>query len=220
MHFPKSAVLIASIQGLAAFTAATSFAKYPRAAGGAAITSTTAEKAVSMQDVPSCAEIFAIHPNHTDTLQRTTCYTTAISIEEAQAKEVTARSADNTVYGPYCDNTGYAAGAIDATTLCQSIPSGWTLPPAYGSGSCACETWSIGSAAFAFSSAIVFATIAFRDAGIVGILRHIIPTPFGLCMAMAVRTLLLSILPAIRRIISGRLNSVKRTGKGTKVCRV
>lgn len=150
MHFPKSAVLIASIQGLAAFTAATSFAKYPRAAGGAAITSTTAEKAVSMQDVPSCAEIFAIHPNHTDTLQRTTCYTTAISIEEAQAKEVTARSADNTVYGPYCDNTGYAAGAIDATTLCQSIPSGWTLPPAYGSGSCACETWSIGSAAFAF----------------------------------------------------------------------
>ncbi|KAH8645756.1 hypothetical protein BX600DRAFT_477922 [Xylariales sp. PMI_506] len=122
----------------------------PRSGKGAEVNANSAPYVhTSLEDVPHCLDVLASADLASGELQQTPCYINATEAG-AEISAVERRAADYTV-GPYCLNGGVVPGLIDATTLCDSLSSTYvTLPPAYSTTTCACETYVVGTAAFAF----------------------------------------------------------------------
>jgi hypothetical protein len=136
MHIYRSFFYTAISVGLTSLTAANS----PNA-----VKVDTPVTGPDLSDTPLCADVFkTLGSDNDDTIKSVFCHM------PANPQNKTLSPNPEIPRGPYCSGTDNPPDSNDSLRLCALLPGSYVLQPAYGPNNCACETWSLRSAAFAF----------------------------------------------------------------------
>ncbi len=155
-----SSTLIGSLLGFLSLAAAVPGNQQASRALEKAVSTSYNGLQLKIQDILSCQEVHA-NLDATDTnIKSMPCY---LNVTAGDLKAAAVPITD-AVIGPICANEGTRPGLVDATTLCEFLPTSFDLPPAYDSNTCSCETWSLGTALFAFCNCDVCSGIG--DSGL------------------------------------------------------